>query len=67
MARLFVSGQLRGVIDAPESGKYTSGRAEYAVLEYFYRGLVWEVIHLSGLCRGLFSSRDDDVGFVRGV
>lgn len=67
MVRLFVRGQLQGVIEAPESEKYTSGRAEYAVLEYFYQELVWEVIHLSGLCRGLFSSRDDDFGFVRGV
>lgn len=33
MVRLFVRGQLEGVIDVPELEKYTSGGAEYAILE----------------------------------
>lgn len=67
MVRLFVRGQSEGVSDAPELEKYTSGRAGYAVLEDFCQELVWEVIHLSRLCRGLFSSREDGVGFVHVV
>lgn len=52
VARLFVSGQLQGVIEEPESEKYTSGRAEYAVLEYFYQEVVWVVRLILMGCAG---------------